>query len=99
MKVLYTFGGISHYLDALLNKQQEKGARIVTVIPEKGNATIGKGVHMVEGGRYKRVYAAEKTCFMESAHSLLYRKSYRMKSRISLSWVGLISFNFFSSQN
>ena len=63
MRVLYTFGGISHYLDALLNKQQEKGAGIVTVIPEKGNATIGKGVHMVEGGRYKRVYAAEKNMF------------------------------------
>lgn len=60
MKVLFTFGGIPHYLDALLNKLQEKGLEITVVIPEKGNAIIGKGVKMVSGGQYKRIYTPEK---------------------------------------
>jgi hypothetical protein len=60
MKVLYTFGGIPHYLDAMLNKLHNKGVEIVVVTPQKGNATIGKGVKMVEGGSYKHLTAIEK---------------------------------------
>ena len=43
MKVLYTFGGIPHYLSAMLNKLCTKGVEITVVTPQKGNATIGKG--------------------------------------------------------
>ena len=61
MKVLYTFGGVPHYLDALLRKQQAKGAQIVTVTPAQGNATIGEGVKMVDdNGAYRRLTATEK---------------------------------------
>lgn len=63
MKVLFTFGGIPHYLNALLNKLHEKGIRITVVTPQKGNATIGKGVKMVEGGTYKRLMTSEKKMF------------------------------------
>ena len=63
MKVLYTFGGIPHYLDAMLNKLHNKGVEIVVVTPQKGNATIGKGVKMVEGGSYKHLTAIEKKMF------------------------------------
>lgn len=59
MKVLYTFGGMPHYLNALLNKVVAKGAEVTVVMPDKGNATIGKGVKMVDGGSYKRVPSPE----------------------------------------
>lgn len=60
MKVLFTFGGIPHYLSALLNKIQSEEAEVTVVTPQKGNATIGKGVKMVEGGTYKQIMTREK---------------------------------------
>ena len=63
MKVLYTFGGMPHYLNAMLNKLQAKGVNIVVVTPQKGNANIGKGVKMVESGSYKRLTSPEKKMF------------------------------------
>ncbi len=47
MKVLYTFSGMPHYLNAMLNKLHNKGVEITVITPQKGNATIGKGVKMV----------------------------------------------------
>ena len=63
MKVLFTFGGIPHYLNAMLNKLHDKGVEITVVTPQKGNATIGKGVKMVEGGTYKHLSTFEKKMF------------------------------------
>lgn len=63
MKVLFTFGGIPHYLNAMLNKLQAKGVDITVVSPQKGNTTIGKGVKMVEGGSYKHLTTLEKKMF------------------------------------
>lgn len=63
MKVLYTFGGMPHYLNAMLNKLQAKGVDIVVITPQKGNASIGKGVKMVESGSYKRLTSPEKKMF------------------------------------
>lgn len=63
MKVLFTFGGIPHYLNALLNKIQAKGVEITVVSPQKGNTTIGKGVKMVEGGTYRHLTTPEKKAF------------------------------------
>ncbi len=61
MKILFTFGGIPHYLKALLEKlQAEEDLEITVVTPDKGNATIGQGVKMVEGGSYRRLYTLEK---------------------------------------
>ena len=59
MKVLYTFGGMPHYMDALLNKIVTKGGEVTVVVPSSGNATIGKGVKMVDGGKYKRISSEE----------------------------------------
>ena len=77
MKVLYTFGGIPHYLSAMLNKLCTKGVEITVVTPQKGNATIGKGVKMVEGGT-------------STAKALIphCRTSYAKKSPTYLSWAG-----------
>lgn len=63
MKVLFTFGGIPHYLDAMLNKLHEKGVEITVVTPQKGNATIGKGVRMVPVGAYRHISPPEKKMF------------------------------------
>ena len=63
MKVLFTFGGMPHYLNAMLNKLQQKGADITAVTPQQGNATIGEGVKMVEGGTYRHLTTPEKKAF------------------------------------
>ena len=63
MKVLFTFGGIPHYLSAMLDKLCRKGVEITVITPQKGNATIGKGVKMVEGGTYKLLSSPEKKRF------------------------------------
>ena len=47
MKILFTFGGIPHYLDALLNKLSSKSLDITVVTPQSGTATIGQGVKLV----------------------------------------------------
>lgn len=60
MKVLYTFGGMPHYLNAMLDKIHAKGVEVTVVTPQKGNAIIGKGVKMVEGGTYKHLTTLEK---------------------------------------
>jgi len=59
MKVLYILGGIPHYFDTLLKKQQKKGVEIVVVIPQEAK-TIGKGVKLVEGNSYKTILTQEK---------------------------------------
>ncbi len=60
MKVLFTFGGVPHYLCTLLNKLQQKGVTVTVVTPRKGNVSIGAGVKMVDGGEFKRIEAHEK---------------------------------------
>lgn len=60
MKVLFTFGGIPHYLDALLNRLIDEDVNVTVVVPRKGNATIGQGVKMVDGGTYRRVETLER---------------------------------------
>ena len=88
MKVLYTFGGIPHYLSAMLNKLCTKGVEITVVTPQKGNATIGKGVKMVEGGTYKHLTTEEKKMFYGKALIPHCRTSYAKKSPTYLSWAG-----------
>ena len=36
MKVLFTFGGMPHYLSAMLDKLQNQGVEVIVVTPEKG---------------------------------------------------------------
>ena len=63
MKVLFTFGGMPHYLCSLLNKIMQKGIDVVVVTPRKGNAIIGAGVKMVDGGEFKRIESPEKVMY------------------------------------
>lgn len=58
MKVLFTFGGIPHYLNAMLNRLQAKGVEITVLSPKKGNTTIGK---RGENGRRRNLQASDHT--------------------------------------
>ena len=83
MKVLFTFGGIPHYLNAMLNRLQAKGVEITVVSPKKGNTTIGKGVKMVEGGTYKHLTTPEqKDVLRKKRFTPPFPKSLRKKNRI-----------------
>ncbi len=47
IKVLFTFGGMPHYLKALLRNVQRKGIDIVVTLPDKGKGrSIGAGVYI-----------------------------------------------------
>lgn len=98
MKVLYTFGGIPHYLSAMLNKLCTKGVEITVVTPQKGNATIGKGVKMVEGGTYKHLTTEEKKMFYgKSAYPHCGHRTQR-KARHTCHGLALLPANILSAQ-
>lgn len=62
MKILYTFGGIPLYLDALLNRLVQKGVETVVVIPQKNSSVLGKGVKVIDTKEtaYKIIHTDEK---------------------------------------
>ncbi|MEN9443731.1 MAG: hypothetical protein RIS47_621 [Bacteroidota bacterium] len=56
MKVLFTFGGLPHYYNKVLNKlQQEPDLDIVVLAPEQNQQTLGAGVKQAEDGLLFRV--------------------------------------------
>ncbi|BDC97846.1 glycosyltransferase [Persicobacter psychrovividus] len=61
MKVLFTFGGLPHYLVALLNKINAMPEfEVVVVIPGQSNGTIGKGVKLIDSGyEFKLIKTSE----------------------------------------
>ena len=63
MKVLFTFGGMPHYRNALLANLRTKAADITVARPQKGNAPIGRGVKMVEEGAYRPLNTQEKKMY------------------------------------
>jgi glycosyltransferase involved in cell wall biosynthesis len=62
MKVLYVFGGIPPYANALLNKLVDKGLEIAVVIPPGKSAMIGKGVRVIgrETANYRIITSEER---------------------------------------
>ncbi|HHT30874.1 MULTISPECIES: glycosyltransferase [Petrimonas] len=69
MKVLYVFGGIPPYANALLNKLVDKGVEIVVVIPPEKSAMIGKGVKVIdrEEANYRVITDEEKKGVLNKA--------------------------------
>ncbi len=63
MKVVFTMGGITHYLSPLLERIVDKGVDIIMVIPEKKDVkTIGKGVKLIDlQAKYKVIYSQVKS--------------------------------------
>jgi len=62
MKILYVFGGIPPYANAMLNKLVEKNAEIVAVIPARRSKVLGKGVEVIDERQaaYKIIESREK---------------------------------------
>lgn len=57
MKVLFTFGGLPHYLVAQLNRLNEKpDIEVVVVVPSGDRKTIGQGVKQTDKGMNFKVY-------------------------------------------
>ncbi len=52
MKVLFLFGGMPHYLPALLNAISKKGVDVNVVIPSGKSKTVGQNVKMTKEGIY-----------------------------------------------
>lgn len=48
MKILYVFGGIPPYANAMLNRLVEKNTEIVAVIPARRSKVLGKGVKVID---------------------------------------------------
>lgn len=66
MKILYVFGGIPLYANAMLNRLVEKNAEIVAVIPARRSKVLGKGVKVIDERQaaYKIINSRErKTLF------------------------------------
>lgn len=65
MKILYVFGGIPPYVNAMLNRLVKKNAEIVVVIPARKSKVLGKGVKVTDESQsvYKRIESGEKKTF------------------------------------
>lgn len=49
MRILFTFGGMPHYLNALLKRlNEQKGIELYIVLPESKGRIIGEGVRLVQ---------------------------------------------------
>jgi glycosyltransferase involved in cell wall biosynthesis len=61
LKILFTFGGLPHYYNLVLNRLQAiPGQEIVVVVPQKNGQTVGAGVHEVsEGIHFKKIHLPE----------------------------------------
>lgn len=62
MKILYVFGGIPPYANAMLNRLAKKNAEIVAVIPAHRSKVLGKGVKVIDEKQaaYKLIDSKEK---------------------------------------
>jgi glycosyltransferase involved in cell wall biosynthesis len=65
MKVLFLFGGLPHYYNAILNRLNEvKNLDIVVAVPENKSEVIGKGVKQTNKGiTFKLIYTNESTAY------------------------------------
>lgn len=61
MKVIFTFPGLAHYLNAQLNKLSSKGIDVAAIVPMKQSASMGAGVHVQKSSEnFKVIEGIEK---------------------------------------
>jgi glycosyltransferase involved in cell wall biosynthesis len=61
MKILFTFGGLPHYHNLLLNRLNRiQGQEVVVIAPKSGGKTIGSGVHQSLDGIEFKVHFLEE---------------------------------------
>jgi glycosyltransferase involved in cell wall biosynthesis len=98
MKVLFTFGGMPHYLVSLLNKLSiEYNIDVIVVRPANKGITIGKGVKLTDDG------AKFRTILSDEYNSLIGKPYFKgfytiLKSEqpdiIVLGWPYIVNFSF-----
>jgi len=98
MKVLFTFGGMPHYLVSLLNKLTIKyNIDIVVVRPLNSGKTIGKAVNQSDtGANFKTVFANEYNAFFNKPY---FKDFYQIINSekpdiIVLSWPYILNYSF-----
>lgn len=65
MKVIFTFPGLAHYLNAQLNKLSSKGVEVAAIVPQKKSSSMGAGVHMQKSADgFKVIDGIEKKSFL-----------------------------------
>jgi glycosyltransferase involved in cell wall biosynthesis len=65
MKVLFTFPGLAHYLQAQLRKLSQKGIDVAAIVPFKNSSSMGAGVHLEEQAQgFKLIEGKEKKSFL-----------------------------------
>ncbi len=61
MKILFTFGGLPHYYNLVLNRLNRiEGQEIVVIAPKTGGKTVGSGVHQTLDGIEFKVHFLEE---------------------------------------
>ena len=61
MKILFTFGGLPHYYNLVLNRLNRiEGQEIVVIAPKAGGKTIGSGVHQSLDGIEFKIHFLEE---------------------------------------
>jgi glycosyltransferase involved in cell wall biosynthesis len=61
MKILFTFGGLPHYYNLVLNRLNRiEGQEIVVIAPKTGGKTVGSGVHQTLDGVEFKVHFLEE---------------------------------------
>ena len=98
MKVLFTFGGLPHYYNYVLNKLNSvEGINVVVVIPVSKSKTMGEGVYeksegidfkLIELEEYKTFY---KKYFFKDFIKIIYQES---PDIIVVSWPYILGFVF-----
>jgi len=65
MKVLFTFGGLPHYLNPILNRLNDvENLKVIVAVPQNDTATIGNSVKVEKSGvKFQVIYLEEKKAF------------------------------------
>ena len=97
MKILFTFGGMPHYLVALLNKISSKNIKVIVVQPKKSGQTIGKGVKQIDDNKnFETIYLKEYNTILNKQY---FRNFYKIvKSEkpdlIVVGWPYILNLSF-----
>jgi glycosyltransferase involved in cell wall biosynthesis len=98
MKVLFTFGGLPHYYNAILNKLNSiEGLEVHVAVPRMDHNTIGKGVFQTnEGINFKLHYLDEyNTYYGKSFFKDFIKLIYKEKPDIVITiWPYILGFVF-----
>ena len=101
MKVLFTFGGLPHYLVAQLNKlNEQENIEVVVIVPSSKSKTIGDGVKQSdEGIHFRVIYLNEKNTFYKKPFFENFSETIRLEKPeiIVTMWPYILAFVLYPS--